>query len=83
MKEQLLKTLMAIDQGSNLVHLGDLRTAMKWERKQFDLVMWEARKAGLIVLASVEGRHGISDYDRAAMIVEGSDRLLYASKWVR
>jgi hypothetical protein len=66
--------------GHNLVGLVLLRRELGLERSDFDSGLQELRRAGRYSLSSAEGRHGLSDDERAAGIVEEESLLLYVSR---
>jgi hypothetical protein len=72
--------------GGGLVHLGDLHTATGWSRQDFEVAMQGARRAGMVTLSGAEGRHGVTERDKASAIYEkdpvtgrADSMLLYAS----
>jgi hypothetical protein len=64
----------------NFVSLVDLRTAIPGERDAFDRELQRLRRDGLVSLSAAEGRHGISDDERAAAIYEEGSCLLFVSR---
>jgi hypothetical protein len=66
--------------GANLVSLVGLRQEMPVDRVVFDRELQRSRREGRYTLSAAEGRHGLSDEDREAAIVEGGGLLLFVSK---
>jgi hypothetical protein len=64
----------------NFVSLVDLRRAMTWDRTAFDAQLRRLREAGRYTLSAAEGRHGITEEQRAAGITEDGSLLLFASR---
>jgi hypothetical protein len=69
-----------------LVHLGDLHAATGWSRQDFEVAVHGARRAGMVTLSGAEGRHGVTERDKASAIYEkdpvtgrADSMLLYAS----
>jgi hypothetical protein len=65
---------------SNFVSLVALRRALPLDRAAFDAGLVELRRAARYTLSGAEGRHGISDEERAAGIPEHGTLLLYVSR---
>lgn len=66
--------------GHNFVSLTALRRALPLERPDFDRELRGLRAAGRYSLSAAEGRHGLTEEDRAAGIMEDGTLLLYVSK---
>ncbi len=66
--------------GHNHVSLVDLRRAVPVERGAFDAGLQQLRRAGRYSLSAAEGRHGISEDERTAGIVEDGSLLLFVSR---
>jgi hypothetical protein len=66
--------------GSNFVSLVALRQALPMEHAVFDAGLDQLRRTGRYTLSSAEGRHGVSDEERAAGILEEGTLLLYVSR---
>jgi hypothetical protein len=64
----------------NFVSLVDVRRAMPLERTDFEEGLRRLRQAGRYTLSGAEGRHGITDEERAAGIQENGAVLLYVSQ---
>jgi hypothetical protein len=64
----------------NFVSLVDLRRVVQVERTIFDEGLRQLRQAGRYTLSGAEGRHGISDEERAAGVNENGALLLYVSR---
>jgi hypothetical protein len=64
----------------NFVSLVDLRRTVSVERTIFDEGLRQLRQAGRYTLSGAEGRHGISDEERAAGVNENGSLLLYVSR---
>jgi hypothetical protein len=56
--------------GYGLSHLGDMRELSHLSKDQFDRAVDHARRAGAVSLSNAEGRHGLSERDRASSIYE-------------
>src|SRR5262249_26172009 len=65
--------------GHNFLHLGDVREAMGIGKSEFENLILQARRQGLVSLSDAEGRNRLSDRDRDAVIRQGNEVLLYAS----
>lgn len=66
---------------TNLVSLALLRPAVGLDRDTFDRALRQLRQSGILSLSQAEGRHGLTDADRAAAIREGDSLLLlYVSR---
>lgn len=63
----------------NFVSLIDLRREMSVNRDVFDRGIRKLRESGKLTLSATEGRHGISDEERQAGIVEEGQLLLFVS----
>jgi hypothetical protein len=68
--------------GHNLVSLVTLRQALAVDRAMFDAGLERLRRDGRYVLSAAEGRHGISDEERAAGVLEEGTLLLYVARRV-
>lgn len=66
--------------GHNFVSLAELRQAIGVERSVFDEELRQLRALGEYSLSAAEGRHGLSEADRAAGILEDGTLLLYVSR---
>ncbi len=66
--------------GYNFVSLVDLRRALPLDRASFDAQLRRLREAGRYALSAAEGRHGLSDDERAAAIMEDGTLLLFVSR---
>jgi hypothetical protein len=64
----------------NFVSLVDLRRALPFDRPTFDSRLRQLRMAGRYSLAAAEGRHGLTDEERAAGITEEGTLLLFVSR---
>ena len=64
----------------NFVSLVDLRQVLPLPRDVFDAELRKLRIDGRYTLSGAEGRHGITNEDRAAGIVEHGSLLLYVSR---
>ncbi|HKI33859.1 MAG TPA: hypothetical protein VKA46_18545 [Gemmataceae bacterium] len=64
----------------NFVSLVDLRRALSFDRATFDAHLGRLRAAGRYTLSAAEGRHGITEEQRAAGIAEEGSLLLFASR---
>jgi hypothetical protein len=64
----------------NFVSLVDLRRALPLDRATFDGRLGQLRRAGRYSLAAAEGRHGLTDEQRAAGITEEGTLLLFVSR---
>jgi hypothetical protein len=67
--------------GHNFVHVGKLRNHLGWERSRFDNAYSHHRRSGTLTVAGPEGREGLSEEDRAAMIRDKNDGdVMYLSR---
>ncbi|HEX5273521.1 MAG TPA: hypothetical protein VFW33_23660 [Gemmataceae bacterium] len=66
--------------GYNFVSLVDLRRALPLDRAIFDSQLRNLREAGRYTLSAAEGRHGLSDEERAAAVAEDGALLLFVSR---
>jgi hypothetical protein len=66
--------------GHNLVSLVELRRALPLERSLFDQHLHRLRREGKFSLGAAEGRHGLTDEERQAGIVEDGTLLLFVSR---
>ena len=66
--------------GHNLVSLVELRPAVPVDRAAFDAGLQQLRRAGRYTLSNAEGRHGVSQEERTAGLVEDSALLLFVSR---
>jgi hypothetical protein len=64
----------------NFVSLVDLRRALPSERSAFDAQLRRLREAGRYTLSAAEGRHGISEEQRAAGVLDEGSLLLFVSR---
>jgi hypothetical protein len=64
----------------NHVSLVKLREAIPFDRAAFDAGLQELRRSGQYFLQAAEGRHGLSDAERAAGLEEHGQLLLYVSR---
>ncbi len=64
----------------NFVNLVELRATVPVERAVFDAGLQRLRQAGRYTLSGAEGRHGITDAERAAGVNENGSLLLYVSR---
>jgi len=66
--------------GVNLVSLVELRRELGLERTTFDRELQQLRRAGRYTLQAAEGRHGLSEQDRQAGLVEDGTLLLFVAR---
>jgi hypothetical protein len=66
--------------GHNFVNLAALRPELPCDRAAFDGGLRDLRAAGRYTLSAAEGRHGLTDAERAAGILEDGTLLLYVSR---
>ncbi len=64
----------------NLVSLVGLRRELGIEREQFDRELHRLRREGRYTLQAAEGRHGLSEEERQAGLVEDGMLLLFVSR---
>jgi hypothetical protein len=64
----------------NFVSLVELRRALAFDRATFDTGLARLRRAGHYSLSAAEGRHGLTEEQRAAGITEDGTLLLYVSR---
>jgi hypothetical protein len=64
----------------NFVSLVDLRRTVPFDRAVFDERLGQLRRAGRYSLSAAEGRHGLTEEQRAAGITEEGTLLLYVSR---
>jgi transcriptional regulator with XRE-family HTH domain len=67
---------------TSLVELRQALTEYRVDRSTFDAGLAELRRAGLYTLAGAEGRHGVTDEEMDAGILEDGSLLLYVSRRV-
>lgn len=76
----VLSAFCRLVDSDNAVSLVDLRRACSLSRDAFDRQIRALRISGVLTLSNAEGRHGLSEDERAAAIEEGSDLLLVAHR---
>lgn len=79
--EDLVQAHRSLDtSGYNFVSLVDLRRALPLPRGEFDRLLLEARRRGLLSLAAAEGRFRLGQAELDAAVREGDELLLYAMR---
>lgn len=78
--QSVVSAIVKLDtDGMNFIHLGDLRESLGLEKEDFQKLIQQAQKEGLIFLSDAEGRNKLSPRDKDSLIWDGDSALLYAS----